>query len=178
MRVIKIPEHRVGAIIGENGKTKRLIEDKCKVILNIKSDGDVEVLGEEDAVFFAEPIIIAIARGFSVKDAIKLTNHDYLFFLFDLREYTNTKNGVVRFKSRIIGREGRVKTNIESATDSIINVHGHTVGIISKYDSIDYAKKAITMILNGVKHTTIETYLSKARKEIFDNRIAHKSGLQ
>lgn len=173
MRIIRIPTHRVKALIGEHGKTKRNIEEKCNITLSIDSDGVVEINGkDEESEFFAEPVIKAIARGFSSKDALKLIDPEYILFIFDLNEYAKNKNGLIRLRARVIGTKGRIKTRIEQATDSIINVHGHTVGIIAKYDTIEYAKKAVDMILTGARHSTVENYLAKAEREIFNNRIS------
>jgi len=175
MRIVKVPEHRIAAVIGEKGSTKKMIEDKCHIMLNIHSDGSVEIMGEEDSEFFAESVIKAIARGFSAWDAIKLSDPDYVLFIIDLREYVHTRNSAVRLKSRVIGREGRIKMSIEHATDSILSIQGHTISIIAKYDAIEYAQKAIDMLLNGSRHATVETYLSQARKDLFENRISGKS---
>ena len=172
MRVIKVSNRRLGAVIGEKGSTKKLIEEKCNVKLDINSEGEIKIVGDESDEFFVESIITAINRGFSVWDALKLYDSDYLLYVYDLNEYTHTKNGLVRLRSRVIGKSGTVKKNIESATDTHIAVYGHTISIIGKYDSIDYAKKAIDMILAGAKHSTVEVFLSKARRQIFDSRIS------
>ena len=43
-KLIRIPSDRIGALIGKSGKSKKLIEDKCSVNLDIDSeDGQVLV---------------------------------------------------------------------------------------------------------------------------------------
>ena len=43
-KLIRIPSDRIGALIGKSGKSKKLIEDKCSVSLDIDSeDGQVLV---------------------------------------------------------------------------------------------------------------------------------------
>ena len=172
MRFIIIPEDRVGALIGKDGETKKLIEDKCNVKLSVDSENHVNIEGDEEHEFFAESVVKAIGRGFSPKMALKLVDPDYMLHIFDLDDYATTKNGIIRLRSRIIGTGGKVKTAIEDATNSHIIVHGRTVSVIAKYDSIEYAKKAIDMILSGAKHSTLERYLSRVRRELFENRLS------
>ena len=43
-QIIKIPEDRIGVIIGKNGAVKEEIEQKCNVIIEIDSEsGDARV---------------------------------------------------------------------------------------------------------------------------------------
>jgi len=67
---IRIPEDRVGALIGKSGKIKSKIEDRCSVKLDIDSkNGEVqvssEIVDEQFHTFKALEIITAIGRGFS-----------------------------------------------------------------------------------------------------------------
>jgi len=46
-KLIRIPEDRVGVLIGKSGKIKSKIEDACSVKLDIDSkNGEVQVLSE------------------------------------------------------------------------------------------------------------------------------------
>ena len=38
-KLIKIPNERIGVLIGKSGKTKKIIEDECSVELDIDSNG-------------------------------------------------------------------------------------------------------------------------------------------
>lgn len=141
MEVIRIPEERVGVLLGENGKIKRIIEEKAEISLNIASDGEVTLDGEEEKVYFACDIIKAIGRGFSPKIALKLLKDEKAFAIINLKESLNTVNSIRRIKARVIGGEGKVKKEIESATDCDLCIYGHTISIIGNYDCIEYAKK-------------------------------------
>ena len=47
-KLIRIPEDRVGALIGKSGKIKSKIEDTCSVKLDIDSkNGEVQVSSED-----------------------------------------------------------------------------------------------------------------------------------
>lgn len=171
MELVRIPAERVKILLGSNFETKKTIEKSCNVILNINNDGEVEIIGETTDVFFAKDVVKAIGRGFSPEDALKLVNDNYVFFLFNLKDYLSTDKAITRVKGRIIGEKGRMKKEIENATESKISVFGNTVGIISKIDTIEYAKDAILKIIDGAEHSSVYFYLAKARKEILSERL-------
>ena len=47
-KLIRIPSDRIGALIGKSGKTKKLIETKCSVSLDIDSDGGEVIVTSEN----------------------------------------------------------------------------------------------------------------------------------
>jgi ribosomal RNA assembly protein len=169
--LVKIPAERVKVLIGDRGRTKEAIEKKCNVTLIIEEEGDVEVEGDATDTFFAKDIVKAIGRGFSPKDALKLADQDYNLYLIPLKDITESEKAMTRLKGRVIGREGRIKEDIESATQSVISVYGSTIGIISRIDTMGYAREAVGMLLEGATHTALQTYLSKVRREIMDIRL-------
>lgn len=171
MEIIRIPEERVGVLLGENGKTKETIEEKGKVKLHVKKDGEVSIEGEEDKVYFAKDIVKAIGRGFAPQTALKLSEDDKALIIINLKEYFNTQNSIRRIKARVIGEEGKVKQEIESSTDCDLSIYGHTIGIIGNYDSIEYANEAVMKIIKGSEHSTVFNYLSEARRKIFQERL-------
>jgi ribosomal RNA assembly protein len=168
---VKIPQERVKVLIGDKGRTKDMIEKKCNVTLIIEDEGDVDVEGDATDTFFAKDIVKAIGRGFAPKDALKLADQDYNLYLIPLKDIAPSEKTMVRLKGRVIGREGRIKEDIEAATQSVISVYGSTIGIISRIDTMEYAREAIGMLLEGATHTSLQTYLSKARREIMDTRL-------
>ncbi|MBN2478376.1 RNA-processing protein [Candidatus Micrarchaeota archaeon] len=171
MEVINIPKERVAVLIGEKGKTKELIEKNAAVKLKISSEGEVVLSGDEDKVFFAKYVIKAIGRGFSPKTALKLLKEHLVLEIINLKEYVNTDSAVRRIKSRVIGEKGRIKKEMESATECRISVYGHTISIIGPIENIEYAREAIMKIIGGSQHSTVLNYLSKVRREIFKNKI-------
>ena len=168
--IIRIPEERVKVLIGKDGRTKKVIETKCKVELKI-TDGEVEVSGDATEIFFASEIVKAIGRGFEPRKAMLLLKEDFMFHLVALREILPSEKAIIRMKGRVIGEDGRIKTMIEESTDSFLSVYGNTIGIISKADTIEYAKEAVSMILNGARHASVLAYLSKAKREILESRF-------
>jgi ribosomal RNA assembly protein len=171
MEIVRIPAERVSTIIGKEGKTKEEIEKKARVKLDVSREGEVTITGDMTDVFFAKDIVKAIGRGFDPKDALKLLKEGYCFYLIDLKNELDTENAIKRIKGRIIGEDGKVKSEIEDATDSYISVFGNTVGIISKADGVEYAKEAIFKIIDGAPHTTVFNYLAKIRKQMMTDRL-------
>jgi len=172
--VIRIPAERVKILVGKDGKTKELLEKKCRVEIKIDREGDVDIEGESTEVFFAKDVVLAIGRGFNPQKALKLLNPDYQLYIFHLKEYLSTEKAIKRIKGRIIGENGKTKGEIEDATDSYLSVYGNTVGIISKLDSIGYAQEAVGMLIHGAKHASAYNYLRRARKRILESRLRGK----
>ena len=76
-KLIRIPTDRIGALIGKSGNTKKLIEKKCSVSLDIDSEGGevmitTKKLTEDIEPFKAVEIVSAIGRGFSPENAMRL----------------------------------------------------------------------------------------------------------
>jgi len=170
MEIIHIPIERVAVLIGKNGVVKKAIEKECDVELKIAKDGEVEIIGDSIKSFFAKDVVKAIGRGFLPEEALKLLKENYQFYLIDLGDHVN-KKGIIRIKGRVIGKEGKMKKEIETATESYVSVYGDTVGIISNIDTIEQAKEAVFMIINGAQHYSVYNYLAKAKREIMAERL-------
>ena len=168
--IVRIPGERINVLIGKKGQTKKRIEEKCKVKLKI-TDEEVEIDGEPDKIFFAVEVIKAIGRGFEPRKALQLIKEGFALYIVPLREALPTENAISRIKGRIIGEDGKIKKEIESATESHISIYGHTVAIIARIETIEYAKEAIYKIIEGSPHSTVLNYLSRARREIMDAKF-------
>jgi len=116
--LIKVPDDRIGVLIGKNGKVKSEIEEKCKVQLEINSSsGDVVVSSSYEPLsemlpFKAIEIISAISKGFSPQRAnLLLRDEDLIFQIIDLKEYAGkSSNTMDRIKGRIIGQAGKSRS--------------------------------------------------------------------
>jgi len=172
MRYLKIPMERVGVLIGHDGETKKELEQKTGISININSEeGEVEICENKDAdpltILKAENVIRAIGRGFSPENAFLLLSDQMEFFLFDLHDYVGKKpSHVKRLKSRIIGKKGKTRRVLEELTYSKISVYGHTISVISDMININIVKKSIEMILNGSKHATVYRFVEKQMKDL------------
>jgi len=172
MKYIRIPQDRIGVLIGQKGETKKQIEIVSGVKLKIDSEqGEIEIDDHETKdpliPLKIENIIRAIGRGFSPQNALKLIDDFADFFIFDLHDYVGKKQSHLRrLKSRIIGKEGKTKRVLEDLTSSKISVYGHTIAIISDFDRMNILKKSIDMLLNGSKHATVYRFVEAQMKEL------------
>lgn len=171
MELLKIPKERVQFLIGENGKTKKYLEEKGEVKIFVDSEGEIRIEGSEDKTYFAKDVVKAIGRGFNPETAIVLFQPDYQLEIINLKEIVNTENAMTRIKSRVIGEKGKIKSELEAATQSHLSIYGHTIGIISKFDSMEYCKIAIDKIIQGSQHSTVLNYLAKAKRELMETRL-------
>ncbi|MCK4319665.1 RNA-processing protein [Candidatus Micrarchaeota archaeon] len=171
MEILKIPKMRVSALVGKEGKTKKIIEEKGNVKINVDEDGVVEIEGEGSDVYFCKDVIKAIGCGFEAGEAIRLLSDNFSFHLINLKEAFNTENALRRVKGRIIGEKGKIKIEIEESTEARIKIYRHTVAIIAPNDTIEYTKEAIYKIIEGAKHNTVKNYLYDIKEKIFAERL-------
>lgn len=168
---VRIPAERVKVLLGKDGSTKKKIESRCKVRLEVDAEGEVEIDGDPADVFFVHDIIKAIGRGFTPEAALKLMGQDFGLYIIPLKDIVKSENALTRLKGRVIGERGKIKSAIEDGTDSYICIYGNTIAIIAKIDTMEYAKEAIGMIIDGARHTSVLAYLAKSKREIMEARL-------
>lgn len=179
---LKIPKERVGVLIGKDGATKEMIENLTGIKLDIDSEsGSITILPTEKmedplAAWKARYIVKAIGRGFSPETALKLLDDEVILDIINLSDFVGkSKKAVMRQKGRIIGREGRTKEIIKEMTGVDISIYGKTVALIGDIERIQIAKEAVQMILDGVRHKSVYSFLERKKNELkrkeFENII-------
>lgn len=167
---IKIPDERIGVLVGPGGSVKKMLEEKTGAELEIDSEtGSVTVVSGDDPLksMRALDVVQAIGRGFSPERAISLLDDEILMLdVIDLSSIAHTKSGVARIKGRIIGKDGRTRETMERLTYSKISVYGKTVAIIGNPDQIRIARTAIEMLIDGAPHGAVYGYLEKKSQEL------------
>ena len=167
-QVLRIPQTRIGVIIGKNGSTKNLIEKKANIVLDVDStDGVITikpVKSDDDPihVWIARDIIKAIGRGFSEEKALKLLDQDYYLDIINLE---HDSNRLRQIRGRVIGENGRTRRIIEQSTLSFLSVQGKTIAIIGYIEEVPIAKKAVEMLIDGNRHSTVYKFLENHRME-------------
>ncbi len=171
---IKITGNRIGVLIGKGGSTKRSFEEKTKTALSIDSEeGTVKVEGE-DAVLLLRgvEVIQAINRGFSPERAfILFEDEDLLLDIIDLSRISDSPGQLDRLRGRIIGKDGRSREQIENMTETEISVMGKTIAIIGLPEQMKVARNAIDMLLKGIPHEAVYSYLERKKREAKENMI-------
>lgn len=172
MIYVRIPKDRVAVVIGEKGKTKKLLERRGKLKIEVNTDQNEVILHDEKdgvdplLVLKMQDIIKALGRGFSPEHAMRLFSDDNFFELLDIHDYVGKhKNHVRRIAARVIGKEGKTRRVVEDQTGCDLAVYGHTVGIIGPLEFIGDAKHAIEMILRGAEHASVYRFLERKRRE-------------
>ena len=123
MRSIRVPQDRVGAIIGPKGSTKRQIQKISGIKIDIDTE-EGEILIHDEAEL-ADPlmalkimdVIKAIGRGFSPERAFRLFDDDEYLEIVDLKEFVGGRNNqLTRIRGRLIGQNGKTRRIIEDLT--------------------------------------------------------------
>ncbi len=169
---VKVPVDRVGVIVGRNGKVRKRVEKLTNVKIDVNPEGIVTITAPqntEDPVLAwkARDIIRAMARGFSPKNALSLIDDDMQLIIVSLREVVGSSpNQMKRVAGRIIGENGRTRRVIEQTTETKISVYGKTVSIIGMSPGLDYARRALDMLISGAPHSAVYSRLEKMRREM------------
>lgn len=169
---VKIPQNRVGALIGPEGRTRSELEQRSGCRIHVDSEsGEVEI---EDSKAFEAILVLkvrdcvrAIGRGFSPDHAMRLFQDDTYLEIIDLTEYVGkaTKD-LERVRARIIGTHGKTRRSIEESTGVEISILGKTVSIIGEMQEVAVARESIEMLLGGAAHSTVYKFLERKHKEL------------
>jgi len=165
---IKVAGDRLGVLIGKGGATKRDIEEKTHATIRVDSKEGMVIVEGEDAqgVIGAVKVVEAINRGFSPERASQLLrDEDLVLDIIDLSAVVDTPRQLERVRGRIIGRAGRSREQIEDMTGTSISVHGKTISIIGEFEQVKTARTAVEMLVNGVPHETVYSFLDKKKRE-------------
>ncbi len=165
MKEVRIPEDRVGVLIGEGGETKEDIAKMTECELEVE-DNLAIIEGEPLDEMNAVNVVKAVGRGFNPDKALRLVEKDVMLHIMDLNDFADTENSRNRLKGRVIGRDGETRRHLEKEAHVDISVYGKTVGIVGKAQNIEIVSEAIRMLLNGSSHATAYDYLEKNRSKI------------
>jgi len=174
MQEMKVSGNRLGVLIGKGGLVKKELEKKTGTAIEIDSDeGLVRVEGEDAVPFLrAIEVIQAINRGFSPERAFSLLeDEDLLLDITDLSAFSDSQRQLDRMRGRIIGRDGRSREQIEHMTDTYISVLGKTIAIIGLPEQLKVAKSAIDMLIKGMPHESVFSFLERKKREAKQDMI-------
>ncbi|WP_336035509.1 KH domain-containing protein [Halobacterium yunchengense] len=169
MKHVKIPQDRIGTLIGEGGETLRRIEQTAEVDLDVNSqDGSVAIERTGDPVrgMQAPEVVRAIGRGFDPDAALSILEDDMrMFETIDIERAARNDNDLRRKKGRLIGEDGRTRELMEELTGADVVIYGSTFGVIGQPKEVDIARSAAEMILDGAPHGAVYSFLERKRAE-------------
>ena len=177
MQHVKIPQDRVGVLIGEGGETMREIEDRAEVRLDIDSENGsvrIESVGDPVLGLRGPDIVRAIGRGFAPEDAFRLLENDMMMFdLVDVDEYTRNESETRRQKGRLIGEGGRTRELMEELTGASVVIYGTTLGIIGHPEEVEAVRRSAEMLLDGAPHGRVYSFLEEKRQELKQRNLEY-----
>ena len=170
---LRVPQNRIGALIGKKGDVKRSIEKATETYLDINSEEGIVYISPKEnmedplGVWNANHIVKAIARGFNPEVALKLVDDDVYLDIIKLTLFVGkSKKALTRYKSRIIGKDGKTREIIMDMAEVDMAIYGKTVSLIGGLENIQIAKEAVEMILNGSRHKSVYGFLEHKQQEL------------
>jgi len=142
-------------------KNKKEIQDKLNVKLDIKKNY-VEISGKKIDEYIATKIFEAIDLGFSVPQALILTDENYMFEKINIKELSHKNPRVVR--GRIIGTHRKTLDTIEKISNCKLVLHDNILGIIGNTEDMHSTIQAVYSLIRGSKQSNVYKYLEKQRK--------------
>ena len=170
MEYVRIPQRRIGVLIGPDGATRKEFEVATGCGLEIDSrTGIVHVTVPEgrDALLGLQllAVVRAIGRGFSPETARDLLDPETYLEVVDIRDHTgHSRKRLERMRGRVIGRNGKTRRIIEEQSGARMAVQGHTVALLGSLAAVEAAKVALGMLLGGAEHGSVYHYLEGHRR--------------
>lgn len=169
MRHVKIPQDRIGVLIGEGGETLREIEDRAEVRLNVDSENgsvSVDTVGDPVRGLKGPEIVRAIGRGFTPEEAFRLLEGDLMMLdVIDVEGRSRNKNDLQRQKGRLIGEGGRTRELMEELTGASVVIYGSTCAAIGDPEQVETVRRAVEMLLDGAPHGSVYSFLEDRKRE-------------
>lgn len=171
MLYARIPQERVGVLVGPEGGTKKRLEERTGTRVEIESaSGEVTIdeAGASDPVMAlkARDVVQAIGRGFSEDRAFRLLEEDIYLEVLDIKDFARSKARVEQIRARVIGTRGKTRRLVEELTGVDVSVLGHTVSLIGPTFEMAIAREAVVMLLRGSEHATVYRFLERKRADI------------
>ncbi|HEV2316357.1 MAG TPA: KH domain-containing protein [Thermoplasmata archaeon] len=169
---LRIPDERLGVVIGGGGETKRAIESRTGTTIEIEEEEEAIRLvapdtGDPIGLMKARDVVQAIGRGFSPERAFRLLKDDTYLGVIDIKQATGkrTKDAIWRIRSRVIGAGGRARQRLEELSGCAVSVQGATVALIGDERQLERGTRAVQLLLRGSEHSTVFRMLVHERRE-------------
>jgi ribosomal RNA assembly protein len=123
--------------------------------MKVKFEGNELIIdGKPFEEWIGKDVITALSLGFESFESFGLIDETKLFKMVNLEDYVESKS-LKRIKSRIIGKNGKAKKNIEEMTEVKICIYENTIGVIGDIENVNLAFDAIMKIVSGSTHSAV-----------------------
>jgi ribosomal RNA assembly protein len=166
----RIPDDRIGVLIGPGGQTKREIARRTGASITVEDEGQVRITSpdtEPEHAMMGRDVVLAIGRGFSPPRALRLTKEGTVLTILDIKFETGkrAKGALRRIRSRLIGTDGRARARIEELSGCSVSIYGATVSLIGEEAQMERATRAVELLLRGSEHSTVFHLLARLRRD-------------
>ncbi|BCU68367.1 RNA-processing protein [Sulfolobales archaeon HS-7] len=168
---IQVPESKLNVVnelleqLQYIKKVKLTFDEKKKIITVVPEEGyTYEALK-------VEQVIKAFFAGYPLTKASRLLSDEYRFDVIDLKEYSHDPKKINRIKSRLIGKNGKFKKDIEDYTSVSLLITDRYIYILGPYDQMSIARNALERIIDGVEHQLVYKYIENAERSIMDYKL-------
>lgn len=175
---VNIPLERVGVLIGEKGEVKEELMRRTRTLITVDSENGVVIIEPESpdvppySVMKAQEVVKAIGYGFPPQKAFRLLDEDQVLVVIDLKRFAgDSPNHLKRIKGRIIGENGKARRTLEEVTGTYIVVGEAHVAIIGGYEEAEIARRAVEMLVEGRRHSTVYRFLERAMSGVKRRRM-------
>ena len=149
-----------------DAKAISALEKRLRCRITLDAENEITLEGEPYNEYNAKNVLQAFNRGFGIGTACKLLNDEYFFEFINLKDIFRDKDQIRRVKARIIGKEGKAKSYIESVSGASIAVYGNTVSAIGRIEDVSVADVAIKILIGGGMHKTAYRVMEEQRRKL------------
>ncbi len=168
---ILIPHKRAEILLGDNGAMLEYARKRLGCTIEIKDGNVVSISGDAYTEYNAHNVITAFGRGFDMATSLKLLSEDYFFASVSLKDLFNTKAGISRIKSRIIGEKGKTKLYIEEVSGAHVSIYGSFISFIGTIDETRMARAAVEVIVNVGTHKKAYRIMEAMRRKLKESSM-------
>lgn len=172
MRSIPVPSRRIKSLKEAWMKIYAPIVNQCRLqirmnlaerVINIRTCP--ETLSPA-AIQRGEEFLRAVTYGFAVEDALSVLRMDSVYVdCFEIEDVRMLRHGHIgRAVGRIAGTGGKIKRNLEQASQTRIVLEDKNIRVLGTFDNIQLVRTAVSRLIMGAQPSKVCSDLINAAK--------------
>lgn len=172
IRSIPVPTRRIKALKEAWMKVYAPIVNQCRLqirmnlaerVINIRTCQ--ETLSPA-AIQRGEEFLRAVTYGFSVEDALSVLRMDSVYVdCFEIEDVRMLRHGHIgRAVGRIAGTGGKIKRNLEQASQTRIVLEDKNIRVLGAFENIQLVRTAVSRLIMGAQPSKVCSDLINAAK--------------